>query len=513
MRRCASGCKGLETEICKKAPRCSYTNGEKRQFCRLKSTFKMNKSDCSTRKKTSKNQKALAIQQFMKKTTHKRRARFLSAVCSDSGLCYALGKYRAEIYKFFNGFVRFDYVSKPIVAIGEPSANGFVKSIQYERLGYKANTVLKSSAKASADNLAYEYMVGMFLTKMGNRFPCFVQTYGLYYYKTHDAWMHANGTASMRPNVLQNSLELHTTKRNLNAAIHDDVCSSSRYAAILIQHFPNVRTLGDYMHNMSYDGTDWCNFTLKDLIYILYQIYMPLSVMSKTFTHYDLHDNNVLLYEPKPGKYVQYHYHLKDETVKFKSQFIVKIIDYGRAFYKDTEVKNLSSTDILKQTCLLDDCNYGEDCGDRSGFRYLTNTLKQSTYYMSSAENNPSADLRLLYLVNKTFNEHGVNAGHGYCGDPALEEEAYEFVDMILERINFGLGLQPGQKKYGTKPMPVSGMPDTINNVSDAEDILRYAISADVLADFNESYFEDWEKLCDIHVFSDGVSTMKVHMA
>ena len=131
MRRCASGCKGLETEICKKAPRCSYTNGEKRQFCRLKSTFKMNKSDCSTRKKTSKNQKAVVIQQFMKKTTHKRRARFLSAVCSDSGLCYALGKYRAEIYKFFNGFVRFDYVSKPIVAIGEQSANGFVKSIQY----------------------------------------------------------------------------------------------------------------------------------------------------------------------------------------------------------------------------------------------------------------------------------------------------------------------------------------------------------------------------------------------
>jgi hypothetical protein len=75
------------------------------------------------------------------------------------------------------------------------------------------------------------------------------------------------------------------------------------------------------------------------------------------------------------------------------------------------------------------------------------------------------------------------------------------------------LGLNPGQKKYGTKPMPTSGMPRTINNVSDAEDILRYAISANVLAAFNESYFEDWEKLCDIHVFSDGVTTMKVHMA
>jgi hypothetical protein len=513
MGRCASGCKGLEPEICGKSPACSYTNGEKRQFCRLRRTYKMSKSNCKVSKKTSKHQKVLAIQQFMKRTTHKRRARFLSAICSDSGFCYALGKFRAEISNFFNDFINFDYVVSPIVAIGEPSANGFVKSVRYERLGYTANAVLKSSMKASADNLAYEYMVGMYLNKMGNKFPCFVQTYGLYYYKTHDAWLHANGTSRMRANVLKKSLELHTYKRDLEKAIGDDVCSSSRYAAILIQHFPNVRTLGDYMYKMSEDGSDWCNFTLKELIYILYQIYMPLSVMGKTFTHYDLHDNNVLLYEPTPGKYVQYHYHTATETVKFKSQFIVKIIDYGRSFYKDNDVKNVSSTDVLKQTCFLDDCNDGEDCGDRSGFAYLTNMLEPSTHYMSSSENNPSADLRLLHLVNKSFDEYGVNAGQGECGPAELEEEAYGFVEMILERINFGLGLQPGQRKYGTKPMPKSGMPDAINNVIDAEDILRYAISADVLAAFNEAYFEDWEKICDIHVFSDGVTNMKVHMA
>jgi hypothetical protein len=326
--------------------------------------------------------------------------------------------------------------------------------------------------------------------------------------------MHANGAVRMRPNVLRDSLELKTTKRNLTAAIHDDVCSSSRYAAILIQHFPNVITLGEYMHQMSYDGHDWCNFTIKELIYILYQVYLPLSVMSKVFTHYDLHDNNVLLYQPVPGKYVQYHYHLKNETLKFKSKFIAKMIDYGRSFYKDTEVSGLSSTDILKQTCLTEDCNEnGEDCGNNSGFRYLTNTLRPASHYMSSSQCNPSADLRLLYLVNETINEHGVNAGHGDCGPPELEEEAFGFVEMILDRIAYGLGLQPGQKKYGTKPEPVSGLPDLINNVSDAEDMLRYAINAEVLMECNDVYYEDQEKLCDIHVFSDGVTTMKVHMA
>lgn len=513
MKKCTSGCKGLEQEICEKSPACSYTNGEKRKYCRLRRTYKINPTDCTVRKRTSKNQNAATIQRFMKQTTSKRRARFLTAKCSDSGLCYALGKYRAEIHRFFNGFVNFDYVAPPIVAIGSPSANGFVKSIRYERLGYSAYAILKSSMKASADNLAYEYMVGMYLVKMGNRFPCFVQTYGLYYYKTHDQWMHANGAVRMRPNVLRDSLELKTTKRNLNAAIHDDVCSSSRYAAILIQHFPNVTTLGEYMHQMSYDGRDWCNFSIKELIYILYQIYLPLSVMSKVFTHYDLHDNNVLLYQPKPGKYVQYHYHLKNETLKFKSKFIAKMIDYGRSFYKDTEVNGLSSTDILKRTCVLVDCNDNEDCGNHSGFRYLSNTLDQSTHYMSSAECNPSADLRLLHLVNETFNEYGVNAGQGDCGPPELEEEAFGFIEMILDRIAYGLGLQPGQRKYGTKPEPASGLPDKINNVSDAEDMLRYAINAEVLMECNDIYYEDEEKLCDIHIFSDGITTMKVHMA
>ena len=69
--RCISGCKGLETEFCEKAPRCSYANGEKRKFCRLRRTFKMNKYDCSVRKKTNKNQKVLTIQKFIQELYQK----------------------------------------------------------------------------------------------------------------------------------------------------------------------------------------------------------------------------------------------------------------------------------------------------------------------------------------------------------------------------------------------------------------------------------------------------------
>jgi hypothetical protein len=476
----------------------------------------MGRGDCTVRRKTSKSQKVLLIQNFMKNTTLKRKSEFLKAICSDSGFCYALGKNRTKIFDFFDGFVRFEYVKPPIVAIGNPSSNGFVKSIRYERHGYTANAVLKSSTKSTADNLAYEFLVGMFLNKMGNQYPCFVQTYGLYYYKTNSDWMHARDTKRMSSNILKHSLQLHTTldkfKRDIKNAIDYEACEFSKYAAVLIQHFPNVTTFGDYLDDMSEDGVDWCNFSIKELPYILYQIYMPLAAMSKVFTHYDLHQNNVLLYEPVPGKYIQYHYHLEKETVQFKSKFIAKVIDYGRAFYKDVEVKNVSATDVLKRTCVLDECNLdGEDCGDQSGFRYLSNTLKPSTYYMSSSEHNPSADLRLLHLIKKSFNTHGYNVGNGDCGPNDLEEEAFESIDKILDMIVFGVGLQPDQTKYGTKPLG-SGLPGNIQNVNDVEDLLREGLLTNLaLKAFNESYYENMEKICDIHVYSDG-RNMRVKM-
>ena len=44
--------------------------------------------------------------------------------------------------------------------------------------------------------------------------------------------------------------------------------------------------------------------------------------MKDTFTHYDLHWNNLHVYEPAPGKYIQYHYHLVNDMppVSFKSK-------------------------------------------------------------------------------------------------------------------------------------------------------------------------------------------------
>ena len=158
------------------------------------------------------------------------------------------------------------------------------------------------------------------------------------------------------------------------------------------------------------------------------------------------------------------------------------------------------------------ECNLdGEECGDKSGFRYLTNTLKPSTYYMSSSEHNSSADLRLLHLVKESFTINGYNVGNGDCGPNDLEEEAFDSIDKILDMIVYGVGLQPGQTKYGTKPL-ASGLPGDIRNVNDAEQLLRGGLLTNLsLKAFNDSYYDNMEKICDIHIYSDG-RNMRVKM-
>ena len=130
---------------------------------------------------------------------------------------------------------------------------------------------------------------------------------------------------------------------------------------------------------------------------------------------------------------------------------------------------------------------------------------------MSSSECNPSADLRFLYLVKKLFKEYGANAGFGDCGPPDLEREAFDSIEKIMGLVSYGVGLQPGQTKYGTKPMRQTGLPDDINNVNDAEELLRDALNDNMaLRVFNDSHHNNMEKICDIHVFSDGSTNMRI---
>lgn len=112
-------------------------------------------------------------------------------------------------------------------------------------------------------------------------------------------------------------------------------CKDSKHIALLIQHINSAHSL--------HDMTNYSRFNNNELVYTLFQIYMTLSCVAEKYTHFDLHTNNILIYEPVKNKYIEYHYHTKDGEVSFKSKYITKIIDYGRCFFRDNHTKTGSS--------------------------------------------------------------------------------------------------------------------------------------------------------------------------
>jgi len=419
------------------------------------------------------------ISKFMKKVDpNKRRAYFLNSICSDAGVCIAFGKEIKTIHKHFDGFVNFSYTKHDIKRIGESSSNGFINEITYERNGYIANSILKSSTHRVADNLMFEYIVGQYINKQCKRFPCFVETYGLFKYKNEDVWNHIRDTVVIANSEMKESLQLIPS---INEESMKLSCTNSNHLALLIQHIKGARTLKQMCESVQ--------FLEKDLLNVLYQIYMPLSTLANTFTHYDLHSSNILVYEPAKGKYIQYRYILNDGTiVEFKSSYIVKIIDYGRCFFVDdseTGVKH-SSKQIYDTICKLDECN--PNCGKYSGYGVLApEESPGSFYYISASTRNMSHDLRLLHDINELI----------------IVENFNEYLHNELEKIDYGVGLGFFHKEYGTKEQTETGTP-RILNVIDAHNALKSVIITHKLA--FDKYYEDMEMLGTFNIYESARS-------
>jgi len=317
---------------------------------------------------------ASRIQLFMNRTKQKRREMYLKTICSEAGLCFAFGIESVKIKDFFRNF-SFDLVDQ-VKRIGTPSANGFVNELRYTKRGYNAYAVLKSTTSYNTDNLMYEYRVGQFLNKMSFLFPCFLETYGLFKYKTEQNWRHMEGTKQVAPHVFRTMLEPQPFDLSVG-------CPQSRSMAVLIQHIRGCQLANEIVTKDKF----------QHILPVLFQIYYPLFHMRKNFTHYDLHTSNVVLYEPVPGKYIQFHYKTETGVISFKSPYIAKMIDYGHSYFKDGE----DSKDIYDQVCKLDACK--PVCGYNFGFSAFPLSNERNFYHIVAQKKNESHDLRFLNMV------------------------------------------------------------------------------------------------------------------
>ena len=449
------------------------------EYCRISHKYKMNKPKCNVTRRIKKSeQKAYATKKIGEMI--KRSGKFLQTICSDSGDCISFGKHTGEITNFFKGFDDFKYALSPIKQIGKISVNGFVKEIAYEKQGYKAHAILKSAKTSKSDNLVYEYLVGIkYINRIMKQFPCFLETYGLYFYSGESDWK-----------LMSNSGPVHAAnlkRLQLQSEInYSKACKESKYAAILIQHIHDAKPLVDYTGAFRYN-----KFMKSDMLYVLFIIYHALSSISKTFSHYDLHNSNVLIYEPEKGKYIQYHYHHEDgtETV-FYSPYLPKIIDYGRSFFDNG---NLTSRKIYDKICSVSDCK--PECGSSYGMAWL-DPIPEVT--ISSSQKNESHDLRLLKIIESDMEKLL------YIHHIEPTENTFVETNKVLKKVVYGVSLSKEVKSYGTKEnLKIS--PTKIYNVNGAYLALKSAIQKPRVLEENQRNYSKFSNLLgSFHIYDDG---------
>lgn len=293
-------------------------------------------------------------------------------------------------YLFYGGENNFNNINidlnlvdnKNITIISTKSNNGYILKIPYKFNGKIIYFALKCSiqeTKITPDNLYYEYYVGKkFINKYHKIFPCFIETYNCYISNI---------------DILKNLNDINLSQ---NLQIFDDSnddnkwsksCTNNKNLYILIEYLTNSKTLQDILPNIS----------IGELTSLLYQVYFVLSYFGNNYTHYDLHNENILLYNINKTdlNYIEMNYYLLNgEIIKFYSQYISKIIDYGRNYFN---IENdINSETIYNKIC--EDKNNCNDCGKNDGYATLSGNI--SKYFIEPKKPNISHDLRLLYTCN-----------------------------------------------------------------------------------------------------------------
>lgn len=399
---------------------------------------------------------------------------YLDTICADSGVCFAFGIEKKRLMSFFK-FDSFTFAVPPFKKIGNGSSNAVVKEIKYEREGYNAYAVLKTSKTPMSDNLAYEYLVGEYINRVSSFFPVFVDTYGLFTYPE-----------DIR-NEAYRSNEIIVTSALKPSSIYElTVCDAPQELSILIQHIKGARTLESMLKDQE--------FLEQEAMYALFQIYFTLDQLRTQFTHYDLHCENVLIYEPVVGGYIHYHFHKPGLDVSFKSRYMVKIIDYGRSFFPGAT----SYYDYL--------CKQGKRCGvckgddyDFKGLWLSLNPATEKNMYINGYYKNESNDLRLLDhcrdLLSKNPSQNGTlyySPDNTQFGGSQTPHDLQSLFNILGDNLYSNTGQYKGRKE--NTDMGIY----TIQNVNDAS---RYLIqlmkNKKALNEYNLN------KIGDLHVYTD----------
>ena len=353
---------------------------------------------------------------------------YLKGICGDVGICLSLNEKYDQIMNMFNHFDDFTYLVNSPSIVSMSSANGLIRLLKYKKtvdgVSFNSYGVLKSSLNKDVDNLGYEYIIGnQYINNLCKYFPVFVPTYG-WYKMTNPAILKTQGPITAVD--LSAMVKLNYPKDLVT------MCKENEKLCLIIQYYNNFITLKKYCEQPD----------AFELPFIFFQVYYALHECRKSFTHYDLHDSNVGLVKLPNNIHIDYEYTIETltgpEVVRFKSKYIVKIIDYGRSYFSGSAK-------------LVSDIKKKKGCPKKETHKIgIMNSLYvEMTYHVNLEKKNESHDLRLLTMMN--YN----NMAPIYSKQPHLQN--------IIKDVTF-------LKMYGTvENLNSTPTHSPIRNVTDAQ--------------------------------------------
>ena len=304
--------------------------------------------------------------------------------CKELNTCLLLGLYFNTLYTFLFKFLK-KHPSLHRVHKIEPFYKendqkiGINAELHYLHSTIKQTsviTLMKSLQQTdNPDNVLYEYLIGKQLNTF-TQAPNVILTLNLLKYKSLEDY--TDIVLNRKHSSLKQKLRIVNVSK-ASADIVRESCTHPKLFAIELLYVPHSIPLGYLFKNPK--------FVQYDLIIVMFQLYAFLRIYQHVFTHYDVHAANVLLFQI-PDTYFTYVYtHEDGGSLTFDSPFLVKIIDYGRAYCSSI------STSFRKLVC--SQCT---KCGYNNGYMFLP------------SKRNVSQDLHLLSMMHEIVQPYLKNA-------------------------------------------------------------------------------------------------------
>jgi len=319
----------------------------------------------------------------------------------------------------YESFKNFDLIDGSINPIGQGSSNGFINLMKYKKDSKNFDIIVKTSQQIDADNNFYEFNVGRCMNVIKQYYPNFIYTF--LFFNLSPALKNILAPKGDHPRKRFNNLKFFKTNINnikiptssnkpedLPISDIESGCVNNDKASVLIESISNgisfKELCDDPEFNSNYNYNIFC---------ILLQIYAALYALREIYTHYDLHQGNIMYI--KFSKIKKIIYNINESEYVIYTKFIPVIIDYGRSHincakldstlitsekFVEKACNSKCNTETDKHECNIDSLNvtkHNDKWEDNSDFYYINMLVK-----------NESHDLRYINTVMQLFRQSDI---------------------------------------------------------------------------------------------------------